>query len=276
MPVVNSLTSAASNHSIKLTLSKFLIVGLLSGLFKKKEIPSSLTDLSGLYIDLHSHLIPGIDDGAKTMTDSLDLIRGLRDLGFKKIITSPHIMSGGYNNTPEIILSGRDDVRSALRENNIDVEFDAWAEYYLDETIMPKIENKELLTMGDKYVLVELSYLMKSNNSTAYFYAMISRGYKVILAHPERYPYYHNESFHEYYNLKDQGIYFQLNIASLTGTYGGSARATAEKLIDNNMIDFVATDLHNDRHLSYIKDAVKLQYMEKILNYPKLMNKVLI
>lgn len=251
-------------------------MGLLSNLFKKKEIPSSLTDLSALQIDLHSHLIPGIDDGAKTMADSLDLIRGLREIGFKKIITSPHIMSGGYDNTPEIILSGRDDVRAALKENNIDVEFDAWAEYYLDETMMPKIENRELLTMGDKYVLVELSYLMKSNNSTSYFYSLISNGYKVILAHPERYPYFHNQSFHEYHNLKDQGIYFQLNIASLTGTYGKSAKDTAEKLIDNNMIDFVATDLHNERHLSYIKEAVKMQYMEKILNYPKLMNKVLL
>jgi tyrosine-protein phosphatase YwqE len=251
-------------------------VGFISNLFKKKEVPSNLTDLSGLYIDLHSHLIPGIDDGAKTIEDSIALIRGLRNLGFKKIITSPHIMSGGYNNTPEIILKGRDIVREAIKENNIDVEFDAWAEYYLDETIMPKIENKELLTMGDNYVLVELSYLIKSHNATQYFYSMITNGYKVVLAHPERYPYYHGEAFGEYHNLKDQGVFFQLNIASLTGTYGQSARQTAERMIDENMIDFVATDLHNERHLNYIRDSVKLPYLEKIINYPKLMNKVLI
>lgn len=251
-------------------------MGFISNLFKKKEVPSNLTDLSGLYIDLHSHLIPGIDDGAKTIEDSIALIRGLRNLGFKKIITSPHIMSGGYNNTPEIILKGRDIVREAIKENNIDVEFDAWAEYYLDETIMPKIENKELLTMGDNYVLVELSYLIKSHNATQYFYSMITNGYKVVLAHPERYPYYHGEAFGEYHNLKDQGVFFQLNIASLTGTYGQSARQTAERMIDENMIDFVATDLHNERHLNYIRDSVKLPYLEKIINYPKLMNKVLI
>jgi len=251
-------------------------VGFISNLFKKKEVPSNLTDLSGLHIDLHSHLIPGIDDGAKTIEDSIALIRGLRGLGFKKIITSPHIMSGGYNNTPEIILKGRDIVREAIKANNIDVEFDAWAEYYLDETIMPKIENKELLTMGDKYVLVELSYLIKSHNATSYFYSMITNGYKIVLAHPERYPYYHGDAFGEYHNLKDQGVFFQLNIASLTGTYGQSARQTAERMIDENMIDFVATDLHNERHLNYIRDAVKLPYLEKIINYPKLMNKVLI
>lgn len=251
-------------------------MGLISNLFKKKELPSSLTDLSGLYVDLHSHLIPGIDDGSKTLAESLNLIQGLRQLGFKKIITSPHIMSGGFNNTPEIILSGRDRVREAIRENNIDVEFDAWAEYYLDETFIPKIKERKLLTAGDNYVLVELSYLQKSHNATSYFFTLITNGYKIILAHPERYPYYHGDSLEQYMSLKDQGVFFQLNIASLLGTYGQAVKDTAESLIDHNMIDFVATDLHNDRHLNYIRDSVKLPYVEKIINYPKLMNKVLI
>ncbi len=249
-------------------------MGFLSNLFKKKEEVSSLTDLSSLAIDLHSHLIPGIDDGAKNMDDSLFLIKGLYELGFKKIITSPHIMSGGYDNTPEIILSGRDKVRAALKENNIPVEFDAWAEYYLDETIMKKIEEKSLLTMGNNYVLVELSYLIKSNSSTTYFYELIRNGYKVILAHPERYPYYYEDSLDQYSSLKDQGIYFQMNIASLTGTYGKGAKSMAEKMIDNNMIDFISTDLHNERHLGYIQNSVKLPYIEKIINYDKLMNKI--
>ncbi len=251
-------------------------MGFLANLFKKKEAPSSLTDLSALYVDFHSHLIPGIDDGAKTMAESLALISGLRDLGYKKIITSPHILSGGYNNTPEIILAGRDRVREAIRENGIDVDFHAWAEYYLDETILPKIQDHKLLTMGDNYVLVELSYLIKSHSATSYFYSLITNGYKVILAHPERYPYYHSQSLEEYEMLKDQGVFFQLNIASLTGTYGQAVRAVAERMIDHNMIDFVSTDLHNERHLNYIRESVKLPYLEKIINHPKLMNKVLI
>jgi protein-tyrosine phosphatase len=249
-------------------------VGLFSNIFKKKEEVSNLMDLSGLGVDLHSHLIPGIDDGAKTMEDSIMLIKGLRQLGFKKIITSPHIMSGGYNNTPEIILSGRDKVREEIKAQGIDVDFDAWAEYYLDETIMPKIEARNLLTMGDNYVLVELSYLMKSFSTTSYFYSLITNGYKVVLAHPERYPYYHSDDLDEYKMLKDHGVFFQVNIASLTGTYGQGARNIAEKLIDNNMVDFIATDLHNTRHLGYINASVKLPYMEKIINYDKLMNKV--
>ncbi|MBS1683793.1 MAG: capsular biosynthesis protein [Bacteroidetes bacterium] len=248
-------------------------MGFFGNLFKKKEPVSNLTDLSGLEVDLHSHLIPGIDDGAKTLEESLILIKGLSDLGYRKIITSPHIMSGGYNNTPEIILTGRDTVRAAIKEAGINVEFDAWAEYYLDETIMPKIEQRRLLTMGDNYVLVELSYLMKSFSTTTYFYNLISNGYKVVLAHPERYPYYYSDGLDEYKMLKDQGVYFQLNISSLTGTYGQGARSTAEQLIDNNMVDFVATDLHNMRHLNYIRESVKLPYLEKVIGYEKLMNK---
>ena len=250
-------------------------MSFLSNIFgRKKEAVSNLSDLSSLGIDLHSQLIPGIDDGAKTLEDSMMLIKGMRELGFKKIITSPHIMSGGYDNTPEIILSGRDTVRKAIAEAGVDVEFDAWAEYYLDETMLPKIEERNLLTMGDKYVLVELSYLMKSFSTTTYFYAMRTNGYKVVLAHPERYPYYHDSDLDQYKSIKDQGVFFQLNIASLTGTYGQAARNIAEKLIDNDMIDFISTDLHNSRHLGYINDSVKLPYMEKIVNYEGLMNKI--
>lgn len=248
-------------------------MGFFRDLFKSKQSTSGLRDLSGLGVDLHSHLIPGIDDGAKTMEESLILIQGLIDLGYRRVITSPHIMSGGYNNTPAIILKGRDQVRDALRQAGMDVQFDAWAEYYLDETILPKIEKGDLLTIGDKYILVELSYLMKSFSTTTYFYNLISNGYKVVLAHPERYPYYYSADLDEYKALKDQGVYFQLNISSLTGTYGQAARSTAEMLVDHNMIDFVATDLHNMRHLGYIRESVKLPYLEKIISYEKLMNK---
>ena len=195
-------------------------MGFIANLFKKKEPVSSLNDYSLLGVDFHSHLIPGIDDGAKNMEDAIGLISGLKALGFKKIITSPHIMTDGYPNKPEGILRGRDLVREELAKRVIDVGFDAWAEYYLDETIMKKISEKSLMTMGDNYVLVELSYLIKSFSATSYFYALRNAGYKVVLAHPERYPYYHEESLEQYREIKDQGILFQMNIASLTGVYG--------------------------------------------------------
>jgi protein-tyrosine phosphatase len=251
-------------------------MGFLSDIFKKKEPVSNLTDLSSLGIDMHSHLIPGVDDGAKTLADSIHLIRGLCDLGYHTLITSPHIMTGGYNNTPEIILRGRDMVREALVKENIKVHFDAWAEYYLDETIVPKIASKNLLTMGNNYILVELSYLIHSNMSTTYIKQLQQAGYKVVLAHPERYPYYFDDDLDMFRGIKDMGVYFQLNIGSLTGIYSKQTKAMAEKMIDNNFYTFVGTDLHNDRHLNYIRDAVRMPYMEKVLDYQGISNRALV
>lgn len=249
-------------------------MGFLSNIFKKKEPVASLTDFSSVGVDFHSHLIPGIDDGAQTLEQSLHLIKGLHDLGYRKIITSPHIMTDGYPNKPDNILAGRDKVRQALKENGIAVEFDAWAEYYLDETIKKKIDERSLLTMAGNYVLVELSYLMKSFSATSYFYDLRAAGYNVVLAHPERYPYYHEESLEQYREIKDQGIFFQMNMASLTGVYGKSAKVISEKLIDAEMIDFISTDLHNERHLGYIRDCLKLPYIEKIVKSETLKNSI--
>lgn len=242
----------------------------------EKEQLSSLTDFSLMQVDLHSHLIPGIDDGVKTLEESLDLLRQFETLGFKKIITTPHVMSDGFNNASEIILKGRDKVREAMKQNDIHIGFDAAAEYYLDETMYEKIEKKDLLTMGDNYVLVELSFFSKSGNLTDLVYKMQVAGYNVILAHPERYPYYYQKNFEGYNSLKDHGIYLQMNIMSLSGRYGNHAKMAAEKLIDENMIDFVGTDLHGMKHMEAIKACLKEKYLEKILTYDKLLNKILL
>ena len=228
-------------------------------------------------VDIHSHLIPGIDDGVKTMEESISILKDFETLGFKKIITSPHVVSDGYNNTTQTILHGRDKVREAIKQNGIHLEFDAVAEYYLDESMYEKIEKKDLLTISEKkFVLVELSYLAKANNVSDLLYKLQIGGYRVILAHPERYPYYHEKDFEQYNSLKDRSVYFQINLMSLAGKYGKPARAIAEKLIDENMVDFIGTDLHNARHMEAIKAALGEKYLAKILNYPKLLNRTLV
>lgn len=228
-------------------------------------------------VDIHSHLIPGIDDGVKTMEESISILKDFETLGFKKIITSPHVVSDGYNNSTQIILQGRDKVREAIKQNGIHLEFDAVAEYYLDESMYEKIEKKDLLTISEKkFVLVELSYLAKANNVSDLLYKLQIGGYRVILAHPERYPYYHEKDFEQYNSLKDRSVYFQINLMSLAGKYGKPARAIAEKLIDENMVDFIGTDLHNARHMESIKGALGEKYLAKILNYPKLLNRTLV
>jgi len=243
---------------------------------QKKEESSSLTDYSLMAVDIHSHLIPGIDDGAKTIDDSLFMLRQFESLGFKKVITSPHVVSDGYNNTTEIILKGRDKVRTAIIEQGINIEFDAVAEYYIDETLYEKIEKRDLLTIGDNFVLAELSYMNRSNNSADIIYKMQVAGYRVLLAHPERYPYYYQNDFDEYHKLKDRNVYFQINIMSLMGKYGKDAKVTAERLIDEKLVNFVGTDLHNARQMESIKACLENKYLEKILNDDKLLNKTLL
>ena len=245
----------------------------------KPSSQSSLqvVDYSAMAVDIHSHLIPGIDDGVKTMEDSIENLKRFEQLGFKKIITSPHVMGDGYTNSTATILAGRDKVRQAIKENGINLEFDAIAEYYLDETMYEKIEKKDLLSIGnEKFVLVELSYLTKANNVSDLLYKLQLAGFRVILAHPERYPFYHEKDFDSYQSLKDRNIYFQINLMSLVGKYGKPAKAIAERLIDENMVDFTGTDLHNIRQMETIEACISEKYVQKILNYDKLLNKTLV
>ena len=250
------------------------LLGFLRG-EKEVEHPK-LTDYSKMVVDFHSHLIPGIDDGAKTIDDSIFLLRQLEAFGFKKIITSPHVMADGYNNSPETILSGRDLVREAIKENSINLEFDATAEYNIDEAMYGRIEKNELLPFGKNYIMVEMPFLAKPNIMGDIIYKLQIAGYNVILAHPERYSYLHDKDFHSYESLKDRNVLFQINIASLLGTYGRPAKYVAEKMINENMVNFVGTDLHGVKHLEFLKGALEMKYMDRILNYDKLLNKTLL
>lgn len=219
-------------------------MGWLKGLF-----PSKKTNDQFLMVDMHSHLIPGIDDGVETVADALEVIQQLMNLGYKKAITTPHIMGDFFKNTPENIHEGLEKVRQALIENNIDFQLEAAAEYYLDEWFLQKLDAEQpLLTFGDNYLLVETSYMNKPNNLNEYLFRINAKGYKLILAHPERYLYMY-DNYSGYKELYDRGVYFQVNLNSLTGYYSKGAKQIAEKLIADNMVDFLGTDCHGKRHL---------------------------
>lgn len=241
---------------------------------EKDKLPL-LTDYTNMAVDIHSHLIPGIDDGSQDMDTTISMLTKFKALGFRKIITSPHVVSDGYNNSTETILKGRDKVREAIQKAQIDIEFDATAEYYLDESLIPKIEKKDLLPFGRNYLLVELSYLHKANNVADLIYRLQVAGYRVILAHPERYPYYYEKDFATYKSFVDRNVLLQLNIASLSGKYGQGAKATAEKLIDENMISFLGSDLHTLRQFESLAQCVSLKHIQKLLHSEKLLNKTL-
>ncbi len=221
-------------------------MSFLSGIFKKSANTALLP--SPLLVDMHSHLIPGIDDGVDDFEESVAIVKGLKDIGYKKLITTPHIMSDFYRNEPEVILEGRDKLRAILKEREIDIEIEAAAEYYLDDHFENMLSKKNLLTFGDNYVLVETSYLNAPSNFIELIFNAKIAGYKPILAHPERYIFLYDD-FGKYEELYGRDILFQLNLASLVGYYSKEAKKIAENLLKNNMVNFIGTDIHHIRHL---------------------------
>jgi protein-tyrosine phosphatase len=224
--------------------------------FKSKPLLRELIP-SG-YVDIHSHLLFGLDDGAKTLEDTLSYIRQIKALGFSKVITTPHIMEGLYPNTPSTILNKLEEVNIALQQNNIEISVQAGAEYMMDHFFYDNIKTESLLTLKDNWVLVEMSYLSAPVQLYDIIYELQVMGYQPILAHPERYLYYFKNQ-NEYEKLKKAGVYFQLNLLSLVGYYGPEAQNTAEKLLLRGMIDFTGSDIHHQFHLKSFEKKISLK-----------------
>jgi protein-tyrosine phosphatase len=234
----------------------------------------ALTDFSAVKADMHSHLIPGIDDGAKTIDDSIALARRMHELGYKKLITTPHIQHDFFRNTPEIILNGLEKVRKALKSENIPLQIEAAAEYLLDDGFEEKATNGDLLSFSDRYILVELSYFNPNPNLKSFVFNLQVDGYKVILAHPERYTYWFSD-FSKYEDLKDRGVFFQVNLVSLVGFYPDPVKKMAEKLMEKGMIDFVGTDMHNMNYMQALEKCLKEKSLVKLIESGKLLNEKL-
>jgi protein-tyrosine phosphatase len=234
----------------------------------------ALADFSKVRADMHSHLIPGIDDGARTMEDSIAMIRRMHELGFKKLITTPHIQGEFFKNTPEIILDGLAKVKQAVAAQNIPVELEAAAEYLLDDMFEVKMKAGNLLTFSNKYILVEMSYFSPNPDLKSIIFNLQVDGYKVILAHPERYTYWFKD-FAKFEDLKDRGVFFQLNTVSLAGHYPEPVRKFAEKFIENDMIDFIGTDMHNMNYMKSLENSLKEKTLAKLVGSGKLLNAAL-
>ena len=222
-------------------------------------------DLSNLQTDLHSHLIPGIDDGAQDMSESISLIRQLYELGYRKIITTPHIRSDYFPNTSSIIRGGLEKVRVALEENNISIQLEAGAEYRVDPHFEELIDKEDLLTFGDKYILVEMSYRAEPINFDVCIFKLQTKGYKPILAHPERYLYY-SDRINDLLAKREKGVLFQMNLGSLAGHYSDKVQAFAKKLLKLDMVDILGTDLHYQPQLDTIKAGLSTKLMQKALS----------
>ncbi len=240
--------------------------------WKKNHTP---LDLSWLNTDLHSHLIPAIDDGSQDITTSVQLIKGLMEFGYKKIITTPHILWEMYPNTPDVIINGCAEVNKVLTEQNVLVELSAAAEYYMDEHFFEELTNKvPLLTLKDRLLLVEFSMMTAPFDLNDILFELQLQNYQPLIAHPERYIYLRNKK--EFFDeLKSQGCLFQLNLLSLTGHYGTSVQELAEYLVKKEYYDYAGTDLHNERHLQSLQKLSSSTYLSRLKDSQRLQNHLL-
>ena len=242
-------------------------------LFKKKRADTD--SLAGLTCDVHSHLIPGIDDGVKSIDDAVQLVRGLMELGYKKIITTPHINGDIFPNTPEIIRKGEAAVRAELAHQGLEVEFSAAAEYLMDDRFYHLLkEGGPFLTLRDNLVLVELSFAVPAINLKELLFDLQLRGYQPVLAHPERYLYFSaNKTWYD--QLKDAGCLFQLNLLSFRGHYGPESQQLAEWLVKKKYVDLVGTDMHHERHLELLHSPRIYKAVRQLLDAGVLRNPVM-
>jgi tyrosine-protein phosphatase YwqE len=224
--------------------------------FRSKPILKDL--IPEYHIDIHSHLLPGIDDGARTFGDTLRLTQALQDIGISEFITTPHIIQHVWDNTHEQILDKKTTTVLELKKNNITVPFKAAAEYLMDDQFVQLFQSNNLLTLKENYVLVEMSYINPPIQLYSILFDLQVAGYIPVLAHPERYLFYHN-NFNEYHKLKRAGCLFQLNLLSVVGYYGTAITKIAEQLLQKGMYTYVGSDVHHDNHINAFKQKVNLK-----------------
>ena len=222
--------------------------------FKSKPTLASL--IPNNYVDIHSHVLPGIDDGAKNLKDSQFLMESMIGFGFKKCITSPHTMANVYNNTIESITSAKKSVENELSDLAQKLDLKAASEYFIDENFIENFKSNPLLTIKDNYVLVEMSFLNPPIQLHEYLFELQLAGYQPILAHPERYTFYHS-NFKEFEKLKKMGLKFQMNLLASVGYYGPDVANASDKLLKSGFIDYVGSDIHHKQHIdSFVRKVV--------------------
>ena len=219
------------------------------------------------FIDFHSHILPEIDDGAKTMEESIHMIEVLQILGYNKLIATPHINSDRYPNTNEKIHHVWQNVCAELQSRKIDIALEYSAEYFLDDHFKELLVDQQLLPFEQNYLLVEMSFMGMQMNMDEIFWEIISKGYTPILAHPERYLYLKKE---DYERLRNLGVRFQFNLLAFQGYYGKQVQKRSYQLLADNRNEFVSTDLHSPKQLPLLHKTIHTPILREMLHQQKM------
>jgi protein-tyrosine phosphatase len=234
---------------------------------KLREVPDST-----IKVDFHSHLLPGIDDGAKSLDDSIALVKEIQKQGITSIITTPHILGDLYPNNAKTIGVALEKLKTRLQEENIEINFNAAAEYYIDEYFHALLEQGEpLMLFNGKGILVETNYVEKPDYLEQTVFDLKIDGYDVILAHPERYHYLIGQ-WDKIEKLFNTGIKFQANILSFTGHYSPAVKKTVDFLAKNKMIHYLGSDIHHLGHAQMITNFKRTERYQELMELELLNN----
>lgn len=228
-----------------------------------------------IQVDMHSHFLPGIDDGAENLEESLKLLKTFEERGYQKIITTPHIIQDLYENSAETIFPVLEKVRAALLEIGSSLKIEAAAEYFLDDNFIAMLESgHSFLTLKEHYILVETGFMNEPAYLREVLFKLRLKGYKPILAHPERYHYLQQKK-EKLEELFDSGVKLQINTMSLGGYYGPPSQKLAEWMIEQGFVHFLGSDCHRSRHLEPLEKAYKSKGYQKIRELPLLNDSLL-
>ncbi len=223
------------------------------GLFSRTTLISSGV-FHGL-TDYHSHILPGVDDGIRTMEDSIAVLKYFETLGVAEVWCTPHIMEDIPNTVQR--LRCRFDELCAAYDGPIRLHLAA--EHMMDSLFIERLAANDVLPLTDTgdHLLVETSYFSPPSNLDDILLDVMSAGYFPVLAHPERYVYMDTA---EYDRLHGRGVKFQLNLLSLTGAYGSEEQKKAQYLLKNGMYSFKGTDIHSLKNFAQrIKNSIKVK-----------------
>ncbi|MCL4639380.1 MAG: histidinol phosphatase [Pseudosphingobacterium sp.] len=242
-------------------------------IFKSKK--KQVTDISWVRTDIHSHLLPGIDDGVKDVETSIKFITALIDLGYEQFIVTPHIYDEVHPNTPASINAAHQQLYAAMEQRGLaDLYLHSAAEYMLGEQFSSLLTAGDMKVYPDQHLLIEMPYIAEPMQLEQTIFEIGVKGYKPIMAHPERYVFYFNNP-QAYHRLKEMGCLLQLNLLSPTGYYGKEVAKAAAYMIKNELYDLVGTDLHHERHLAKLTQYIKSGEAYRDLGHLGLKNKEL-
>lgn len=216
--------------------------------FKKSSEPISVW----FSTDVHCHIVPGVDDGSPDADTSSRLVAAMYEMGIRHIVATPHVTQSTFENDASTLAEPVQRLKDVLKRDGVSVRIDQSAEYRIDELLQKHIEQGDLMPFPDNYLLIENSFIQEPWNLEQLVFDLQVRGFKPILAHPERYLYYHARG--NRYEELHRNLLFQINLLSLAGYYGKQEKKMAESLAKAGMVDFVGTDLHGWRHVECLRE----------------------